>query len=119
MVRKYKSDYAGVLWAFADDLRLERQVSEVYENSYQRIVQQRKQKPLAKKTFSSRVAALCELGTAVLEATGNGWYQFKESRLRGYVRLVAERHGVQLDSEHQLGKSEKRRSVESSITKSA
>jgi hypothetical protein len=65
-------------------------------------------KPLSKKTFANRVAALCDNTHGVLEAKGNGWYQFKENRLRGYVRLVAERNAVQLDSEHHLGKSEKR-----------
>lgn len=35
---------------------------------------------------------------------GSGWYQFTENRMRGYVRLVAERNGIQLNSEHPLGK---------------
>jgi uncharacterized protein len=68
----------------------------------------RKGTPLSKKTFANRVATLCESDEATLVAKGKGWYQFRENRLRGYVRLMAERSGIQLDSEHHLGKSAKR-----------
>lgn len=106
--QKYKTDYDEVLWAFADDSQLRRQITEVYDRSYARIVQSRSGKPISKKTFSNRVSALSDPSAGVLEAKGNGWYQFRENRLRGYVRLVAEREGVQLDSEHHLGKNQKR-----------
>jgi hypothetical protein len=106
---KYKDDYAEILWAVADDSMLQRQLTEIYETSYLRIMDVRKKKPLAKKpTFSNRLSALAgPAHGSVLEAAGNGWYQFRENRLLGYVRLVAERSGVKLDSEHHLGKSTK------------
>jgi uncharacterized protein len=105
---KYKTDYEEVLWSVADDSLLQRQVTEIYEKSYLRLMERPGKKPMSKKTFTNRIAALCDSQTGVLEAKGNGWYQFKESRLRGYVRLVAERADVQLDSEHHFGKSAKR-----------
>lgn len=109
--QKYKTDYEEVLWSFADDSQLRRQLSEVYDKSYIRIANLRKKRPLSKKTFTNRVATLSEVGNGVLEAKGNGWYQFRENRLRGYVRLVAERSDVQLDSEHHFGKNQKRQMV--------
>lgn len=106
--RKYKTDYNEVLWAFADDSKIERQISDVYESSYLRIMRMLKKKPISKKTFGNRIATLCETSEPTLVSKGNGWYQFKENRLRGYVRLMAERADVQLDSEHHFGKSAKR-----------
>lgn len=106
---KYKDDYAEVLWAVADDSMLQRQLTEIYDHSYLRIMELRKKKPLAKPTFSNKLAALATPAHgSVLEAMGNGWYQFRENRLRGYIRLVAERARIRLDSEHHLGVTAKR-----------
>jgi AAA ATPase domain len=107
--QKYKNDYEEVLWSVADDSDLRRQVTDIYNKSYLRIMELRKKKPLAKTTFYSRMGMLSKTGNgSVLETTGAGWYQFRENRLRGYVRLVAERNGIKLDSEHHLGPSQKR-----------
>jgi hypothetical protein len=113
--QKYKNDYEEVLWSVADDSDLRRQVSEIYDKSYLRIMDQRSKKPLTKTTFYSRMAMLCtDRHGPVLETTSAGWYQFKENRLRGYVRLVAERNGMKLDSEHHLGHSDKRYAISAS-----
>lgn len=107
--QKYKNDYEEVLWSVADDSDLRRQITEIYEKSYLRIMYIRNKRPLAKKTFNSRLSMLCDdRHGRLLEATGAGWYQFKENRLRGYVRLVAERNGVKLDSEHHFGHASKK-----------
>jgi hypothetical protein len=62
------------------------------------------QKPVELKTCNERLSDLCtpEHGS-ILRAEGAGMYEFTENRSRGYVRLVAERAGVQLEPEHPLG----------------
>jgi uncharacterized protein len=103
-IQKYKNDYEEVLWSVADHSNLQRQVTEIYDRSYTRIMELRGKAPLSKKTFNSRLSMLCNPRHGpVLEATGAGWYKFKENRLRGYIRLVAERNGVKLASEHHFG----------------
>ncbi|MGE3230664.1 MAG: AAA family ATPase [Hyphomicrobium sp.] len=101
--QKYKNDYEEVLWAVADNSMMRRQLSEIYTSSYLRIMELRKKAPLAKATFSSKLSALAsDRHGSILEGTGAGWYQFRENRHRGYVRLVAERNGISLHSEHHL-----------------
>jgi hypothetical protein len=61
------------------------------------------QKPVELKTFNERITHLCspEHG-GILRPEGAGMYEFTENRHRGYVRLIAERAGVQLEPEHPL-----------------
>ena len=102
--RKYKDDYSEILWAFADNSMLERKYDEVYDKSYLPLMDERRAKPIALDTFYKRIRTLCrESHAGVLQAKGNGWYRFRENRIRGYVRLIAERASVQLGSEHHLG----------------
>jgi hypothetical protein len=95
-----------VLWAVADDSALRRQVKEIYD-SYKRIMERHyRGKEVMDLTpkFYNRMSALRTDGHgSILRTTGAGWYEFRENRLRGYVRLVAEREGVQLEPEHHLG----------------
>jgi hypothetical protein len=61
-------------------------------------------KPVEMKTLNERLSDLCKQEHGkMLRAQGAGLYEFNENRLRGYVRLVAERAGVQLEPEHPLG----------------
>ena len=103
--QKYHDDYQQVLWAMADASKLRRQMKDVYE-SYKRIMSYRKYResvPLDLQKFYQRMNALRNIRHgSILRTTGAGWYEFRENRLRGYVRLVAEREGVQLESEHYL-----------------
>ena len=54
--------------------------------------------------FYNRMNALkTERHGSIIRTTGAGWFEFRENRLRGYVRLMAQRNGVALEPEHHLG----------------
>jgi hypothetical protein len=94
-----------VLWAVVDNADLRRQVKDIYE-SYQWLMENHRpdSEVLDQKKFYSRMNSLRhERHGRILRTTGAGWYEFRENRLRGYVRLVAERNKVQLEPEHHLG----------------
>jgi Cdc6-like AAA superfamily ATPase len=99
--QKYGDDYQEVLWALADDHLLRRQTTSVYEKSYLRIMEQRSdRKKLTKTQFSGRLNNLKnQRHGCILVGKGAGWYEFKENIVRGYVRLLAERAGIQLGVE--------------------
>jgi uncharacterized protein len=99
---KYKSDYETVLWAVADDFLLKRRSTDIYA-SYVRIMRSMKEDPLARDTFNQRMNSLKKPNHAsILKANRQGWYEFTEAVVRGYVRLRAEARGVQLGNEHPL-----------------
>jgi Cdc6-like AAA superfamily ATPase len=103
--QKYNNDYQQVLWAVADDSNLRRQMKDIY-GSYTRIMSQYycEREPLDLTKFYQRMNALrTERHGSILRTPNAGWYEFRENRLRGYVRLMAEREGIQLESEHHLG----------------
>lgn len=101
--QKYNDDYQEVLWAVADSANLRRQMKEVFA-SYQRIMGSVKNRQaLDQKKFYDRMNSLKkERHGQILRTTSAGWYEFRENRIRGYVRLMAERAGVQLEPEHHL-----------------
>jgi hypothetical protein len=103
--QKYSNDYQEVLWAVADDSSLTRQVKDIYD-SYKRLMSRhfRDKEVMDMNQFYNRMNALRTTAHgSILRTTSAGWYEFRENRLRGYVRLVAERAGVQLEPEHHLG----------------
>ena len=103
--QKYTTgEYDHALWAVADSSALRRQVKDIYA-SYERIVGLLKLKPLELKTFYSRMNSLkTERHGGIIRTTGAGWFEFRENQVRGYVRLIAEQAGVQLEPEHHFGK---------------
>ncbi|AMN45043.1 AAA family ATPase [Rhodoplanes sp. Z2-YC6860] len=99
---KYKADYESVLWAVADDSQLKRRSTDIY-NSYVRIMRNLGEEPLPRETFNQRMNSLKKVSHAgILKATRQGWYEFNEAVVRGYVRLRAEARGVQLGNDHPL-----------------
>src|SRR6185437_13186246 len=99
---KYKADYETVLWAVADHHELKRRSTDIYK-SYTRIMNSRREDPLSRDTFNQRMNSLKRPNHAsILKANRQGWYEFGEAVVRGYVRLRAEEHGVSLGSEHPL-----------------
>jgi Cdc6-like AAA superfamily ATPase len=99
---KYKSDYETVLWAVADHHELKRRSTDIY-NSYSRIMRSLGEDPLSRETFNQRMNSLKRATHAsILKANRQGWYEFSEAVVRGYVRLRAEARGVQLGNEHPL-----------------
>jgi Cdc6-like AAA superfamily ATPase len=96
-------DYEEVLWAVADGSIMVRQTSEIYTNSYLRIVEERRRRdvPLTKDLFYQRMNNLKkESHGAILRGTQTGWYSYKESVVRGYARLRAEETGVHIGVDH-------------------
>jgi hypothetical protein len=99
---KYKSDYETILWAVADHHELKRRSTDIFK-SYARIMNSMREDPLPRETFNQRMNALKRPAHAsILMANRQGWYEFTEAVVRGYVRLRAEHRGVQLGSEHPL-----------------
>ena len=51
--------------------------------------------------FRTRLYSLCKRSHGeIVVRKRNSWYAFDENVIRGYVRLVAERAGVPLGSDH-------------------
>jgi uncharacterized protein len=96
------ADYEEALWATAQQTHLERQLKDIYERSYLPVMEYRKQRiPLPIAKFRTRLYSLCSPTHGdILARKRNSLYAFKENVLRGYVRLVAERNGVPLGSDH-------------------
>lgn len=99
---KYNNDYEEVLWAVADHHELKRRSSDVFE-CYQRIMQSRGETPLSRDKFNQRMNTLKKPAHGeILRANRQGWYEFREAIVRGYVRLRAEDKGISLGKDHPL-----------------
>jgi hypothetical protein len=99
---KYKSDYEVVLWALADHDSLKRRSIDIY-GSYKRIVLSRGETPLDRERFTQRINTLKRpTHASILKASRQGWYEFSEAVVRGYVRLRAEAQGIELGNDHPL-----------------
>lgn len=96
------ADYEEALWATAHLTHFERQLKDIYERSYLPVMDYRKpRRPLPIEKFRTRLYSLCSPTHGdILVRKRNSWYAFRENVLRGYVRLVAERHNVPLGSDH-------------------
>lgn len=106
--QKYNNDYEAVLWAAADGHELRRRSTDIYE-SYQRIMRDRPQEALDRDRFNQRINSLKQPSHAsILTGTRQGWYEFTEKMIRGYVRLRAEQEGVLLEVDHPALKSRAR-----------
>jgi hypothetical protein len=96
--------YEEVLWAVADHSDLFRRTTSVYE-SYLDVMHAIDRAPLDKDTFTARLRALkANRCGGVLATNRAGWVHFRESIVRGYVRLRAEEQGVELALEYQAAK---------------
>ncbi len=103
---RHSQDFHHVIWAAADSTDLHRNIDSMY-CSYERVIrdlnkinENQKLVPIERNRFSQRLSTLTKdsHGAVLRKMTEsrNGWYQFSENMLRGYVRLLAEVHGVQL-----------------------
>ena len=100
-VRKYQRDYEHVLWAAADHPNFDRRSVEIFE-TYCALFRDEETR-LSRERFNQRLNALKSPAYgSVLIGTRQGWYRFRESMLRGYVRLKAEQEGVALTVDHPL-----------------
>jgi hypothetical protein len=102
--KKYKDDYEEVLWAVADHYELLRNTEMIY-GSYRRIMEIRGKDPMSRKAMSFRLNSLkSDMCGRILVSPRRSWYEFKDSFVRGYVRLRAEEKGVSLALEHEPAK---------------
>ncbi len=102
-VKKYKhsEQYEEVLWAVADGKLFERSTDDIYRNSYIPIMQKLDKTPIERKNFSQRLNSLKKDGHGkILDTPRRSWYSFVENMIRGYVRLRAEKAGLQLGPDH-------------------
>lgn len=98
--QKYNNDYETVLWATADGHELRRRSTDIFD-SYERIMLGRSEGALNRAQFNQRMNSLKQPSHgSILTATRQGWYEFSEKVIRGYVRLRAEQAAVVLETDH-------------------
>jgi hypothetical protein len=95
-------DFEEVLWSTADSEWLKRYMKDMY-SSYEYIMDKHSNKPPMDNTkYGNRVRKLktgsCG-GILISDEHKQGMYTYKEKMLRGYVRMQAEAHGVELVGE--------------------
>lgn len=102
--QKYRNteEYEEALWALADSTSDRRQIAEIYESSYKWILARRiGRQLLPRDKLNQRYLSLRkETHGRVVFGYGSGWFSFRESIMRGYVRLRAEDKGVNLGRHH-------------------
>tara|TARA_R110000850_G_scaffold3709_4_gene17333 strand:- start:1335 stop:2708 length:1374 start_codon:yes stop_codon:yes gene_type:complete len=96
------TDFEKILWATADSEYLHRYIKDMY-SSYKFVMKQFPDEPvLDKNQFGTKVRSLKKIshGEILLsDDSKSGLYVYKEKVLRGYVRMQAESHGVELIGE--------------------
>lgn len=98
-------EFAEILWAAADSDFLDRTQSDVF-SSYGYVMEQLagiERQPVDRARFAAVITKLKSksCGSVLITTTVNGlpkkgWLSFKENLLRGFVRMQAESHGVEL-----------------------
>ncbi|MBO9497248.1 ATP-binding protein [Thalassotalea sp. G20_0] len=110
-------DYEQVLWSTADSEWLHRYVKDMY-SSYEYIMQKFSNKEaMAQTKYRTRIRNLKNDSCgAVLAADpkNKGMYSYREKMLRGYVRMQAEAHGIELIGEQAQEKTVQHATVRAS-----
>jgi hypothetical protein len=96
------ADYEEALWALADSTADMRQITDIYDTSYNWIMVKRTgRKKLTREQLNQRYLSMRkESHSRVIAGLGSGWFAFRENIMRGYVRLRAEEHGINLGKHH-------------------
>ncbi len=101
-------DYEEVIWSTADSEWLHRYVKDMY-SSYEYIMKQFNDKePLTSAKYGTRIRNLKNESCGeilVPDPKKKGMYSYKEKMLRGYVRMQAEAHGIELIGEQTEAKA--------------
>jgi Cdc6-like AAA superfamily ATPase len=93
-VKKYADIYEPVLWSVADHWELERSTEHMYP-AYVEICKKLQRQPDNRHQYSTVLNRLKqEAHGCVLRSTRRSWYKFRQSMLRGYCKLQAAAHGV-------------------------
>lgn len=101
-------DYEEALWAVADSDYLHRTLSDSF-SSYRYIMKQRLGRDeLSYDSFTAIIRKLRTkaFGEVLVSSSYNrpGWISYRENLLRGYVRMQAESHGIELAGEQEAPK---------------
>jgi archaellum biogenesis ATPase FlaH len=95
--------YEEALWAVADHSDLIRKTDSIHD-SYSEIVADMSRPVLERSAVTTRLNALKSKACGqILSSNRRGWYQFRESIMRGYVRLRAEAQGLELAFDYESG----------------
>jgi hypothetical protein len=98
------ADYEEALWALADSTADRRQITDIYEWSYARVMAKRARVRLPRDTLNQRYLSLRKDSHGrIVVGFGSGWFAFRENIMRGYVRLRAENEGIGAGSSHSIG----------------
>jgi Cdc6-like AAA superfamily ATPase len=91
-------DYEEALWALADSTADRRQITEIYSSSYSWISGKRSKRPkMTREQLNQRYLSLRkESHGRIVAGYGSGWFAFRESIMRGYVRLRGEAKDINL-----------------------
>lgn len=96
--------YEAVLWAVADHHELRRRSADIFDvyrhltGNWQTAAEIT---TLPREKFTQRINALKRpTHGSILRGSQQGWYEFTEPVMRGYVRLRAEARGIQLGADH-------------------
>lgn len=94
---KNTREYELALWALADKTETRRQLSNIYDESYVRIARQTDEALMERNKLNQRLLSLkTPPHGEIVRGFGAGWFAFRETILRGYVRLMAENQNVLL-----------------------
>lgn len=98
--QKYDDTYSAILFAVADGHELKKRSADIFR-VYERVMKDLQQTAATRDQFNNRMNRLkSEPHGYILTATRQGWYEFTEKMIRGYVRLKAEQQGVSLSPDH-------------------
>jgi uncharacterized protein len=93
-------EYEGILFAIADHHELKRRSADIFD-LYCSLMRAHDRQPISRGKFTQRINALKKDNHAcILTGSRQGWYEFTEPVMRGYVRLRAEDQGIQLGADH-------------------
>ena len=101
-IKRGTDRYIEVLWALANDEHLDRQFKDVV-NDYEKIMGLRSHRS----GYDTKKSNAIDLRNALnnlsdrgfLKKGKTGWYEFVDPMLRSYVRMIAEREGIELSDE--------------------
>lgn len=104
-VNQRTEDFEKVLWATADSDYLDRSLKQMY-SSYEYIISQQRSGNRVAITYEAFTAIMRRLkspncGSVLIttlynQASKKGWVSYREPLLRGFVRMQAEAHGLEL-----------------------
>lgn len=98
--QKYDDTYSALLFAVADGHELRKRSSDIF-TVYLRVMNDLKKEPANRTQYNNRMNRLkSDAHGGILTGTRQGWYEFSEKMIRGYVRLKAEQANVSLSPDH-------------------